>query len=76
MQFVVQLTYGIPWRLALLVEEAEVSLENHRPVPITDKLSHNILRGVHLVINGVPTHNILITLYEGKPKKRLKITRV
>jgi len=75
-QLVVQLAYGRPWRLVLLVDEAEVSGENHRPVPITDKRYHSIFRRVPLVISVVPTHNIVITLYEGKAKKRLKITRV
>ena len=76
MHLVVQLAYGHPWWLGIFVEEAEVSGENHRPVPITDKLYHTVLRRVPLVISGVPTHNILITLYKGKHKKRLKITRV
>ena len=75
MQFVVQLAYGSPWRLVLLVEEAEVSGENHRPVPITDKHYHKIVRRVPLDISVIQTHNISIILYEGKHKKRLKISR-
>ena len=76
MQLVVQLSDGRPWRLVLLVEEAEVSGENHRPVPIADKLYHKVLRRVPLVIGVIQAQNILITLYKGKHKKRLKIPRV
>jgi len=39
----------ILWQSVLLMEETG---ENHRPVT-----SHIILYGVHIAMNGVPTHN-------------------
>jgi hypothetical protein len=47
----------ISWRSVLLMEETGEPGENHHLSQVTDKLYHIMLHRVHLVINGVGTHN-------------------
>ena len=46
----------ILWRSVLSVDETEEPKENHRPVQLTDKISHIMLHE-HLAMNGVRTYN-------------------
>jgi hypothetical protein len=46
------------WRLVLLGEEFRVPKENHDLSQVTGNLYHIILYPVHLVMNGVQTHNL------------------